>query len=76
MLQTDLKKLLTIKVPNATKAEFANTVDLDEMAHDELSHLNLQCLPSCPLIFNIIQFELKLFENCADVILFSAFLPL
>ena len=27
-------------------AEFANTVDLDEVAHDEPPHLDLQCLPS------------------------------
>ena len=32
--------------PNTTKAELANTVDPDEMAHIELSHLDLQCLPS------------------------------
>ena len=36
---------LTLKVPNITTAEFANTVDPDEMAH-EPSHLNLQCKPS------------------------------
>ena len=27
-------------------AEFANSVDLDEVAHNEPRHLNLQCLPS------------------------------
>ena len=37
---------LTLKAQNATKAEFANTVDPDEMAHNEPSHLDLQCLPS------------------------------
>ena len=42
------------KAPNTTKAEFANTVDPDETAHNEPSHLDLQCLPSSPLIFNII----------------------
>ena len=32
--------------PNTTKAEFANTVDPDEMTHNKLSHLDLKCLPS------------------------------
>ena len=64
------------KAPNTTKSEFANTVDPDETAHNEPSHLDLQCLPSSPLIFNIIQFELKVFGNLADIILLSAFLAL
>ena len=37
---------LTHKAPYTTKAEFANTVDPDETAHNELSHLDLQCLLS------------------------------
>ena len=36
---------LNLKAPNTTKAAFANTVDPDENAHDEPSHLDLQCLP-------------------------------
>ena len=28
------------------KVEYANTVDPDEMSHNKLSHLDLQCLPS------------------------------
>ena len=42
-------EILTCKAPNTTLAEFANTVNPDEMAHNELyeqSHLDLQCLPS------------------------------
>ena len=31
---------------NTTKAGFANPADPDETAHNELSHLDLQCLPS------------------------------
>ena len=58
------------------KSEFANTVDLDETAHNEPSHLDLQCLPSSPLICNKIQFELKVFGNFADVILPSPNLAL
>ena len=27
-------------------AEFANSIDLDEVAHDEPPHLDLHCLPS------------------------------
>ena len=38
--------MVTLKAPNTTIAEFTNTVDPDEMAHNELSHLDLQCLPS------------------------------
>ena len=34
------------KAPNTTIADFANTVDPDETAHNEPSHLNLQCLPA------------------------------
>ena len=40
------RKLLTRKAPNTTIAESANTVDPDQMAHYELSYLDLQCLPS------------------------------
>ena len=39
-------KGLTCKAANTTIAEFANTVDPDEKAHYELSHQDLQCLPS------------------------------
>ena len=67
---------LTLKAPNTTIAEFANTVDPDETAHNEPSHLDLQCLPSSLCFFNIIQFILKVFRNFADVILSSAFLAL
>ena len=39
-------RYLILKAPNTTKAEFANSVDPDEMAHNEVSHLDLQCLSS------------------------------
>ena len=71
-----LNILLSLKAPNTTKAEFANTADPDEMAHNEPSHLDLKCLPSSHLIFNIKQFELKVFGNFADFILLFAFLAL
>ena len=57
-----------------TKAEFANTVDPDETAHNEPSHLDPQCWSSSILIYNKIQFKMKVFENFADVILLSPFL--
>ena len=41
------EKILTLMAPNTTIAEFENTADPDEMAHNEPSHLDLQCLPSC-----------------------------
>ena len=40
------KDVLTLKAQNTTIAEFANTADPDETAHNEASHLDLQCLPS------------------------------
>ena len=71
------KPLLARKAPNTTIAEFANTIDPDETAHNEPSHLDLQCLPSIFfLFFNIKQFLLKVFRKFADVILSSAFLAL
>ena len=57
---------LTRKAPNTTIAVFANTVDPDEMAHNEPSHLDLQCLPSSLWFFNKIQFILKVFPNFAE----------
>ena len=38
------------------------------------SQLDLQCLPSSFLFFNIIEFILKIFPKFADLILSSAFL--
>ena len=38
--------LLTLKLPETKVAEFANSVDLDEVAHHEPPHLDLYCLPS------------------------------
>ena len=37
---------LTLQVPETKIAEFANNVDLDEVAHHEPPHLDLHCLPS------------------------------
>ena len=41
-----LSLILTRKAQNTTIAEFANTVDPDERAHNEPSHLDLLCLLS------------------------------
>ena len=56
---TSATEIKTLKAQNTSKADFANTVDKDEKAHYEPSHLDPQCLPSSILIYNIIQFELK-----------------
>ena len=37
---------LTLSVPETKIFEFANSVDLDEVAQDEPPHLDLHCLPS------------------------------
>ena len=52
--------------------EFANSADLDEVAHNEPPHLDLHCLPS---VFEFsIQYSLGLFfENLQTNILSSAF---
>ena len=39
---------LTLKASNKTVAEFSNTADPDETAHNEPSYLDLECLPSSP----------------------------
>ena len=37
---------ITLYLPVTKIAEFANSVDLDEVAHNEPPHLDLHCLPS------------------------------
>ena len=37
---------LTLLLPYTKIAKFANSVDLDEVAHHEPPHLDLHCLPS------------------------------
>ena len=41
------KRSLTLSVPKRKIAEFANSIDFDEMAHNEPPHLDLHCLLSC-----------------------------
>ena len=41
-----LQNWLTLQVPETKIAEFANSVDLDEVAHNEPPHQDLHCLPS------------------------------
>ena len=38
---------LTLEVSETKIAEFANSIDLDEVAHNEPPNLDLYCLPSC-----------------------------
>ena len=46
ILSSSLLYLKHTNLANTTIAESANTVHPDETAHDELFHLDLQCLPS------------------------------
>ena len=48
---TAKNKELTIKAPKIKIVEFANSIDPDEVAHHEPSHLDLPCLPFTVLIF-------------------------
>ena len=43
---SQLKYIKTLYLPVTKLAEFANSVDLDEVAHYEPPHLDLHCLPS------------------------------
>ena len=44
--EIDICKFKTLLQPETKIAEFANSVDLDEVAHNEPPHLDLHCLPS------------------------------
>ena len=57
---------LTLKVPETKIAEFANSVDFDEVAHNEPPHLNLQYLLCSLWILNMIWFGLNNFWKFAD----------
>ena len=48
-------------------AEFANSVDPDEAAHNELPHLDLHCFPTSLWILNTIQLNNVSFFNFADL---------
>ena len=37
--------VLSVKAPKTNTAEFANSVDPDEVAHNEPPHLDLHCFP-------------------------------
>ena len=39
------KSELTLSLPETKIAEFANSIDLDEVAHNEPPHQDLRCLP-------------------------------
>ena len=40
-------KILTLFVWQTKKETYANSVDPDEMVHNELSHQDQHCLPKC-----------------------------
>ena len=54
-------------------AEFANSVDVVEVAQSEPPQLDLHCLPSGLRVLNMIKFGLNFFENLQTKILSSAF---
>ena len=50
-----VSRLILLVIRDVTKiAEFANSIDLDEVAHNEPPHLDLHCLPSSFLILNMV----------------------
>ena len=70
---------VVLKSLNDQKAkivEFANSVDPDEVAHNEPPHLDLQCLPSCLRILSIVWMNLFCFLKFCRCILLSPFLAL
>ena len=54
------------RIPETKIAEFANSVGLDEVAHNEPLYLDSHCLPSCLWILNMIKLELNSFWKFAD----------
>ena len=46
LLSFDRSECNRINIPEMKIAEFANSVYLDEVAHNEPPHLDLHCLPS------------------------------
>ena len=54
-------------------SEIANSVDLDEVAHNEPPHADLQCLPSTCSLSILNMMDLTFFENLQTKILSSAF---
>ena len=53
-METSFTEALSLLLPETKIAEFANSVDLDEVAHNEPPHPDLQFLPSTLWILNII----------------------
>ena len=42
----EARQVFLTPIPEMKIAEFANSVDLDEVTHNESPHLDLHCLPS------------------------------
>ena len=47
-------KIYMLEIPETKIAEFANSVDFGEVAHNEPPHIDLNCLLPCLLILNMI----------------------
>ena len=54
LLGKNLHVLLTLLSTRDKTAEFANSVDLYEVAHYEPPHLDLHCLPASIIILSMI----------------------
>ena len=67
---------LTPLAPETKIAVFTNCVDPDEVAHNELSHLDLHCLLVSVRTLNLTQFACNIFLNFADINFVVYFLAL
>ena len=54
-----MKEFLTLSAQQASTDAYANSVDPDEMAHNEPSHQDLHCLPFCFSVY----IEMPIFNN-------------
>ena len=53
-------------MPEIKTVKLANSVDSDEVAHNEQPHLDLLCLPSSLLILKMVWLGQNIFLNYAD----------
>ena len=49
---------LRVKAAKIKRAEFANSIDLDEVAHIDSPHMNLHCVPSSAWIKKNLKFQM------------------
>ena len=66
-MRTVLKLFLCILTGKLKRVVFANSVDPDEVAHNEPPHLDLHCLPSSLWILNMITLGQNIFWKFANI---------